>query len=229
LAVAAESFPVAVSPSPLGEGIAVVAVRGRTPGVLLVGTDDSAPVTVLSDVDPWCVITRGEQVWVGTLGQGLWVSNDGGLTFTEAVPGASVPALDIVGETLLMGLRDGSVLAPVTGATMGTVAPGWAIDFASAGDELLVLSASTDGPERLWRGDGSSLSPVALPSVDDDPGLDLSDEDGAGPEIVNLHIPEDVVYKVGVHYWEDWDYGDSYATVRVYSFEELIFEGGHPP
>ncbi len=62
------------------------------------------------------------------------------------------------------------------------------------------------------------------PSIDDDPDLDLSDTDGAGPEIIGLNIPEDVVYKIGVHYWNDHGYGASNATVRVYIYGSLVFE-----
>jgi len=62
------------------------------------------------------------------------------------------------------------------------------------------------------------------PSIDDNPGLDRDDTDGAGPENINLNIPEDVLYKVGVHYWNDHGYGASYATVRVYIYSQLVLE-----
>ncbi|MGM0577580.1 MAG: choice-of-anchor D domain-containing protein [Myxococcota bacterium] len=63
------------------------------------------------------------------------------------------------------------------------------------------------------------------PAVDDDPGLDRDDTDGAGPENVNLNIPEDgLTYKVGVHYWNDHGFGPSNATVRVYIYSSLVFE-----
>jgi hypothetical protein len=63
------------------------------------------------------------------------------------------------------------------------------------------------------------------PAIDDDPGLDRDDTDGAGPENLNLNIPEnDKKYRVGVHYWHDHGYGPSYATVRIYIYAELVFE-----
>lgn len=62
------------------------------------------------------------------------------------------------------------------------------------------------------------------PMVDDDPGLDRDDTDGAGPENVNLNIPEDgLTYRVGVHYWNDHGFGPSLATVRVYIYSSLVF------
>ncbi|MFH1531464.1 MAG: hypothetical protein ABIK09_12120 [Pseudomonadota bacterium] len=62
------------------------------------------------------------------------------------------------------------------------------------------------------------------PSIDDNPNLHEDDADGAGPENINLNIPEDVTYKVGVHDWSDHGYGASYATVRVYIYAQLVFE-----
>jgi len=62
------------------------------------------------------------------------------------------------------------------------------------------------------------------PGINDNPGLDRDDTDGAGPENVNVDIPENVTYRVGVHYWNDHGYGASYATVRVYIYAQLVFE-----
>ena len=62
------------------------------------------------------------------------------------------------------------------------------------------------------------------PAINDDPGLDRDDTDGAGPENINLDIPENVEYRVGVHYWNDHGYGASYATVRVYIYAQMVFE-----
>jgi hypothetical protein len=63
------------------------------------------------------------------------------------------------------------------------------------------------------------------PMIDDDPGLDLDDTDGAGPENINLNLPENAMtYRVGVHYWNDHNFGPSLATVRVYLYSELVFE-----
>jgi len=63
------------------------------------------------------------------------------------------------------------------------------------------------------------------PAINDDPSLDRDDTDGAGPENINLDIPEEgVTYRVGVHYWNDHGYGPSYATLRVYIYAALVFE-----
>jgi len=62
------------------------------------------------------------------------------------------------------------------------------------------------------------------PEIDDDPGLDRDDTDGAGPENLNLNIPETGEYRIGVHYWGDHGYGESFATIRVYVYGALVFE-----
>ncbi|TNF29665.1 MAG: choice-of-anchor D domain-containing protein [Deltaproteobacteria bacterium] len=62
------------------------------------------------------------------------------------------------------------------------------------------------------------------PLVDDDPRLDRDDTDGAGPENLNLSVPENVTYEIGVHSWNDHGFGVSYATVRVYEYGNLVFE-----
>jgi hypothetical protein len=49
------------------------------------------------------------------------------------------------------------------------------------------------------------------------PNLDLDDTDGAGPENFTLTFPEpDKCYRVGVHYYDEHDWGASYPTIRVY-------------
>ncbi len=56
----------------------------------------------------------------------------------------------------------------------------------------------------------------------DNPRLDRDDTDGAGPENLNLSLPEfGATYRVGVHYWDDWGFGLSKATVRVYIYGQL--------
>ena len=58
-----------------------------------------------------------------------------------------------------------------------------------------------------------------------DPRLDRDDTDGDGPENMNIDAPIDgYVYRVGVHYWADYDLGPSIATLRVYVYGELAYE-----
>ena len=67
------------------------------------------------------------------------------------------------------------------------------------------------------------------PNADDDPTLDRDDTDGAGPENLNLTVPEDNrTYSVGVHYYNDFGKGGATATVRVYLYGDLQFEVQSP-
>jgi len=60
---------------------------------------------------------------------------------------------------------------------------------------------------------------------DDNPRLDLDDTDGWGPENLNLDVPEvGVEYYVGVHAWDDHDFGPSVATVRFWILGNLEAE-----
>ncbi len=63
------------------------------------------------------------------------------------------------------------------------------------------------------------------PNISDNPRLDRDDTDGAGPENINLDVPEDgKTYKVGVHYWDDHGFGASYPRVKCYCWGKLAFE-----
>jgi len=63
------------------------------------------------------------------------------------------------------------------------------------------------------------------PNIDDNPSLDRDDTDGAGPENLNLTLPEDgKTYAFGVHYFNDVKYGASIATVRIYVYGALMYQ-----
>ncbi len=63
------------------------------------------------------------------------------------------------------------------------------------------------------------------PNVADNPSLDRDDTDGAGPENVNLDLPEDnTCYEIGVHYWKDNNFGQSLATVLIFIYGSPVFE-----
>jgi hypothetical protein len=67
--------------------------------------------------------------------------------------------------------------------------------------------------------------------IDDNPKLSRSDSDGAGPDILNLNLSEDPpepwknpVFRVGVHYWDDQDFGSSQINLRIYMAGKLVWE-----
>lgn len=61
---------------------------------------------------------------------------------------------------------------------------------------------------------------------DDDPSLVIDDTDGRGPEIVRHAPAEPGVYRVGVFYFSDHDYGPTDPTVRIWIGPDLKAEIG---
>ncbi len=58
-------------------------------------------------------------------------------------------------------------------------------------------------------------------AVDPSPSLDVDDRDGRGPENINIKSPEDLTYRIGVHYFADNAFGPSTALVNVFCFGDL--------
>ena len=68
-------------------------------------------------------------------------------------------------------------------------------------------------------------SPAWDPGGKANPVLDRDDFDGGGPEIVSVAEPETGgTYRIAVHYWSDHDYGEAFATLRVYVDGALAYE-----
>jgi len=58
--------------------------------------------------------------------------------------------------------------------------------------------------------------------VKDDPVLLVADADGAGPESIGVGKPATGVYKIGVHYAQDFGLGKSSAKIAVYGKEGIV-------
>jgi predicted small lipoprotein YifL len=63
-------------------------------------------------------------------------------------------------------------------------------------------------------------------SADDDPVMDRDDSDGWGPENILWSEPVAGSFRIAVHYYKDWGYGPSTATVRIRVFGVLVAELG---
>lgn len=61
--------------------------------------------------------------------------------------------------------------------------------------------------------------------ADDDPRLDVDDDDGFGPENVNVASPADGTYLVRVHHFDDGDDGSVTANVQVFTYGTLAWSG----
>lgn len=57
-----------------------------------------------------------------------------------------------------------------------------------------------------------------------DPSQDIDDTDGTGPENINIAVPENVEYRIAAHYYDDKEFGQSIARVKVFVGGELVAE-----
>lgn len=84
----------------------------------------------------------------------------------------------------------------------------------AAGAWLGSFDCYTENPSPDW----GTLGP------DEDPRLIIRDDDGAGPETIQLTDPEPVEYGIGVHYADDLGYGASDATITVLIDGSPVYE-----
>lgn len=88
------------------------------------------------------------------------------------------------------------------------------LHLAQDGDELYADPGDVNycNPNPEW-GDGG---------LEDDPRLDIDDYYGYGPENINIDEPQDDTYTARVHYYVENGDGDTSATVKVYTYGELV-------
>lgn len=92
--------------------------------------------------------------------------------------------------------------------------------------DLHVLNTIGCWNDPLWDCSYANAAPDWGAEEDDtdNPALDRDDSDGAGPEDFVYDLAADGTYRVGVHYFDDHGFGESFATVRIYVFSELVYE-----
>ncbi len=149
-------------------GGAVFALRGDTHGLWRV--DDEGNLSeVLADVDPWVLSTRGDRVYAGTLDQGLWVSEDGGASFTQSVAEGAVSALGTVGQQTWVAFSDGRVVREGDDRPVCLSKDGPPLALAQVDGRTLLVLDSADGPlPNLYAcGADGVASPVAGVAADD--------------------------------------------------------------
>ncbi len=128
-----------------GDGALIAAVRGRAAGVWRITWSKSGVETerLLAGVDPWCVLADGDDVWVGTVSEGLHHSDDGGRDFDRELAGVGVSALAWVDGRAWAGLTDGRIVEADGGDELARLERGWVTSLAEAGDAVL---ATAEGP-----------------------------------------------------------------------------------
>lgn len=73
------------------------------------------------------------------------------------------------------------------------------------GGENCVLTCEPDAADQFYED-----------AIDDNPRLDIDDTKGFGPENINIVKPSEGLYRIFVHYFDDYGMGNSGATVRLY-------------
>lgn len=156
-----------------GRGTAIVAARrpGQDGGVYRIEADGSGGGEVLPDVDPWALLARGDRVWVGTLGQGVWVSEDDGRTFSQAIAEGEFTGLGQVGKEIWAGDREGTLRTVDGKKTVAAIDQGWVLDVVPVGDTILLMAELPGGHQGLftWDAKGPAVALGEL-QVDEDPG-----------------------------------------------------------
>jgi hypothetical protein len=136
-------------------------------------------------------------------------------------------ALEVVDSTSVASCEPASVT--ITAAPTDDVAIQLIWTTASDPDPTDALGADLDlhylhpsgrwneGPwDIFWNNKTADWGTANDPS--DDPNLLIDDSDGAGPEhLVHSDLESGLTYSIGVHYYNDHDYGPSYAAVHIYT------------
>ena len=152
-------------------GQVFAAVRGKNPGVWTASAGGAAK-QVLTDIDPWTISTRGKEVWVGSVNEGLWHSETAGQEWEQVLEG-SISALGIVGEHLWVGRADGTVFNWDTDTNLIDIPGGHATHIAGLDENeaLLIVSSQNaqTGPLQILNANG--LQSIRELRVDDDIGL----------------------------------------------------------
>jgi len=183
-----------------GSGAAIVAARGQGGGVYRIAADGSAGGKVLLDIDPWALLARGERVWVGTLGQGIWVSDDDGQTFRQTIAEGEFTGLGQVGDEIWAGDRYGKLHTVDGKKTVAAIDKGWVLDVVPVGDTILLMAELPGGHQGLftWDGKGPAVAMGEL-QVDEDPGR--------------------------VNYTGAWSLGETSCLVGTFRRGPLVFDG----
>jgi len=81
----------------------------------------------------------------------------------------------------------------------------------------------------FWFNPNPTWDPAHPDDPKHQPHLDLDDKDGAGPENFNYAISvPGKCYKIGVHYWDDHGWGESFPTVRIFLDGAKVWERKAP-
>ena len=149
-------------------GLSVAAVRGQEQGVWITEPNGETQ-RFLPQVDPWVVCTHGEEVWVGTIDQGVWKQEKRGEPFVQHSIG-SVTALDTVQDHVYGAYSNGDVYDHHTSSLVFHVEGGYATSLSELSNgQIFFTSGSptlTSAPFQFF--DGSIANSLLGAKVDQD-------------------------------------------------------------
>jgi hypothetical protein len=150
------------------EGLGVAAVRGKEQGVWIV-SPNGEPLHFLEHIDPWVVCVHDQEIWVGSVGEGLWVQETRETPFVQHSTG-SVTALDVVQGHVYAAYSNGFVFDVHTQKQIFSIPGGYATSLSSVSGKQIFLTVGSPGlgaaPFQLF--DGSSAKSLLSSKVDRD-------------------------------------------------------------
>ena len=151
------------------DGTVFAAWRGAESGLWRVSAGGE-PERLLPNLEPWTIVLKEDEVWVGTLENGLWYSADG-YAFQQHATG-SIATVAKVGDAVWMATPSGEIYDAQTQALVAKVEAGFPTHIADMGDRVLltVSSPSLKAPPFQILQDGE-LTPITDMQVDDDSGF----------------------------------------------------------
>jgi hypothetical protein len=152
------------------DGTLFAGVRGKHKGVWRVPSD-GYPQHVLTEVEPWVILSEGLNIWVGTINSGLWLSEEG-QPFVQVCSGG-ITAIEKVGERIWISFPDGRLIDARRQTEIVRIDGGFVSKIAALGEGhafLTIISPKrTAHPFQILQ-DGE-LKPITKLKVDKDGGL----------------------------------------------------------
>lgn len=124
-------------------GAAILAVRAAnsSSGVWRIEPDGTSR-PVLADVDPWDLVAEGKRIWVATLNEGVWRSEDSGETFKK-VSKSGVASAVAVADGEVLAAWEGGLITDATGNEVRCTVPGGTVTSMTSVDGVLFAVADT--------------------------------------------------------------------------------------
>lgn len=152
------------------DGVVFIGLRGVQKGLWRV-EPGGRTIEISSKIEPWAILVDGRDIWVGTLADGLW-SSENGQPFSQVSTG-SVTAIERVGARIWVGYSDGQIIDAHTQAVVGKIEDGFATKIAALGRKKAFLTVAS--PPRKAHPfqilDSGNLRNIGEVQVDEDAGF----------------------------------------------------------